>query len=131
MKTIELSGLLKALSKNKYVLLMLVVGLVLLLPAVAAFLMDLRNSGISESGSTVTKPYVIEQNPMRDALAYVFFALVIVALCLPIVAFILLSFVKQYPIDMSFSLHTLEKLLSGGMGMYFVNSLAIALLTQK
>lgn len=31
MKTIELSGLLKALSKNKYVLLMLVAGLVLLL----------------------------------------------------------------------------------------------------
>lgn len=48
---------------------------------------------------------------------------------MPIIAFVLLSFVKQYPIDMSFSLDTLFKLLSSGIGMYFVNSLAVALLT--
>ena len=107
-----------------------VVCVVLLMPAVAAFLMDLRNSGNSESGSTITKAYVIEKNKARDILVYVVFALVLLALCLPIIAFILLSFVKQYPIDMAFSTETLHKLLSSGMGMYFVNSLAIALLTS-
>ena len=107
-----------------------VVGVVLLMPAVAAFLMDLRNSGISESASTVTKPYQISENKRRDLLVYAVFAVVLLALCLPIFAFALLSFVKQYPIDMSFSLETLRKLLSGGMGMYFVNSLAVALLTS-
>lgn len=107
-----------------------VIGVVLLLPAVAAFLMDLRNSGISESSSTVTKPYKIKENRGRDAAVYAVFFVVLFALCLPVVAFILLSFVKQYPIDMSFSLDTLKKLLSGGMGMYFVNSLAVALLTS-
>lgn len=106
-----------------------VVGVVLLTPAVAAFLMDLRNSGISESGGTITKAYVIEDNKLRDTLVYVFFAVVVILLCLPIAAFIVLSFVKQFPIDMSFSLDTLKTLLTSGIGMYFVNSLAIALLT--
>ena len=106
-----------------------VVGVVLLMPAVAAFLMDLKNSGSNASSSTVTKPYFIEGNKKRDIAVYVVFALVLLALCMPIVAFVLLSFVKQYPIDMSFSLDNVRKLLSGGMGMYFVNSMAVALLT--
>lgn len=106
-----------------------VVGVVLLMPAVAAFLMDLKNSGISASGSTVTKAYQIPKNKLRDVAVYVVFGVILLALCLPIFAFVLLSFVKQYPIDMSFSLGTLKKLLVSGIGMYFVNSLAVALLT--
>lgn len=106
-----------------------VVGVVLLLPAVAAFLMDLRNSGITASGSTVTKPYRIERNKVKEALVYIAFAVLLLMLCMPIIAFVFLSFVKQYPIDMSFSLDTVRKLLSSGIGMYFVNSLAVALLT--
>lgn len=106
-----------------------VVGLVLLTPAVMAFLMDLRSSG-SVSASTVTKPYAISENRSRDRAVYTVFALVLLMLCLPIVAFVTLSFVAQYPIDMSFSLNTVRRLLSGGMGMYFVNSMAVALLTS-
>jgi len=106
-----------------------VIGVVLLTPAVAAFLMDLRNSGNAESSSTITKNYVIEKNTFRDVLVYVFFAVVLILLCLPIAAFVLLSFVKQYPIDMSFSWETMKALLTSGIGMYFVNSLAVALLT--
>ncbi len=106
-----------------------VVGVVLLLPAVAAFLMDLRNSSSDGSASTVTKPYIVAQNKTRDVLVYVLFAVVLIMLCLPIVSFICLSFVKQYPIDMSFSLDQVKKLLSNNIGMYFVNSMAVALLT--
>ena len=106
-----------------------VIGVVLLLPAVAAFLMDLRNSGINMSGSTVTKAYRIERNKVKEFLLYVLFVVFLLMLCMPIIAFIFLSFVKQYPIDMSFSLDTLRKLLTSGIGMYFVNSLAVALLT--
>lgn len=106
-----------------------VVGVVLLMPAVAAFLMDLKNSGANTSSSTVTKPYVIEQNRVRDGAVYAAFAVVLLLLCMPILAFVLLSFVKQYPIDLSVSLETVRRLLFGGMGMYFVNSLAVALLT--
>ena len=106
-----------------------VVGVVLLTPAVAAFLMDLKNTGANTSNSTVTKPYRIEPNPRRDLAVYSVFALVLLILCMPIVAFVLLSFVRQYPIDLHFSLETVKRLLSSGMGMYFVNSLAVALLT--
>jgi len=106
-----------------------VVGVVLLMPAVAAFLMDLKNSGTAASSSTVTKPYRIPENRGRDMAVYGVFGIVLLALCLPIGAFVLLSFVKQYPIDMSFSLENVDRLLSGGIGMYFVNSMAVALVT--
>jgi len=106
-----------------------VIGVILLLPAVAAFLMDLRKSSAGAVAGTVATPYRIEPNRLRDSLAFALFALVLICLCLPIFAFVLLSFVKQYPIDLSFSLDTVKKLLSGGIGMYFVNSLAVALLT--
>ncbi len=107
-----------------------VIGVVLLLPAMIAFIMDLKNSGINASGSTVTKAYFIEENKSRDVVVYVVFGVVIFLLCLPIFAFVLLSFVKQYPVDMSFSLETVRKLLTSGIGQYFVNSVAIALLTS-
>ncbi len=106
-----------------------VVGVVLLLPAVAAFLMDLRNSGISSSTSTITKAYHIEDNKRRDILVYICFGVVLFLLCLPIAAFICLSFVRQYPIDMSFSLDPIRKLLENNIGVYFVNAMAVALLT--
>ena len=91
--------------------------------------MDLRNSGIASASSTVTKVFFVEDNLRRDILVYVLFGVVLLLLCLPIVAFICLSFVTQYPIDMSFSLHPVKKLLSSGLGMYFVNSMACALVT--
>ena len=106
-----------------------VVGVILLLPAVAAFLMDLRKSSAGPAVGTVPTPYRIEGNRLRDMITYGIFALILLCLCLPIFAFVLLGFVKQYPIDLSFSLDTVKKLLSGGIGIYFVNSLAIALLT--
>lgn len=107
-----------------------VIGVILLLPAIAAFLMDLRKSNSGGSASTVTKPFCISINKRRDILVYLLFAVVLLLLCLPIVAFICLSFVKQYPIDMTFSLESVKKLLMSGMGMYFVNSMAVALLTS-
>ena len=106
-----------------------VIGVVLLMPAMVAFIMDLKNSGISASGSTITKAYKIENNKKRDIAVYVTFIVVILLLCLPIFAFALLSFVKQYPVDMSFSLDNAKKLFSSGLGQYFINSVAIALLT--
>lgn len=106
-----------------------VIGLILLMPAVAAFLMDFRKSTSGSTAGTITKPYQIEENKRRDVIVYICFAVVLLLLCLPIIAFICLSFVRKYPIDMSFSLEPVKKLLESGIGMYFVNSMAIALLT--
>ena len=106
-----------------------VVGVVLLAPAIVAFLVDLRKSGAGSSSSTVTKRYYVKENRRRDKIAYAVLSLALLMLCLPILAFVCLSFVKQYPIDLSFSLGTFRKLISSGIGMYFVNSVAVALLT--
>lgn len=106
-----------------------VVGVILLTPAVAAFLMDLKKSNTASSVSTVTKRFIVSKNKARDMGAYVFLFVAFIVMCLPITAFVCLSFVKQYPIDMSFSLDNVKKLISNGIWMYFVNSVAVALLT--
>ena len=106
-----------------------VVGVVLLTPAVVAFLGDLKNSNTSGASSTVVKAFKIKENKARDIFAYIFLGVAFFIMCLPIIGFVCLSFVKQYPIDMSFTFDNVTKLISSGIGMYFVNSVAVALLT--
>lgn len=106
-----------------------VIGVVLLAPAIIAFLGDLQKSNASGASSTVVKAFQIPINKTRDILAYIFLAVSLFIMCLPIVGFVTLSFVKQYPIDMTFTFDNIRKLISNGIGMYFVNSIAVALLT--
>ena len=104
-----------------------VIGIILLLPAFVAFLSDLRST--EHAASAIRKKYQPAINKRRDLFVYFLFFVVLILLCLPVFAFICLSFVRQYPLDMRFSLDTTRKLLSSGMGSYLVNSLAGALLT--
>jgi len=106
-----------------------VVGVILLMPAIIAFLTDLKKSTHVDAGSTVTKAYQIAENKTRDIIAYACLGVSLILVCMPIGAFVCLSFVKQYPIDMSFTLDNIRKLISGGIGIYFINSIAIALMT--
>lgn len=106
-----------------------VVGVILLMPALAAFILDLRRSGSAGAGGTVTKPYQVAPNPLRDRLVYGCFGVVLVLLCLPIGAFVCLSFVECYPVDLTPSLAQVRRLMEGRIGMFFVNSMAVALLT--
>lgn len=107
-----------------------VVGVVLLAPAVVAFLLDLRKSNTGVSASTVTKKYQVEKNKTRDILLYVGFSVAVFLLCLPIVAFACQGFVKQYPIDKTFSFAHLRRLFSDGLGTPLIVSIAVALLTS-
>lgn len=106
-----------------------IIGVLLLIPAIAAFIIDLKND---ESGnvSTVTKAYIIEKNKVRDTAAYCICIVTIILISLPIIAFLFLSVVKQYPIDLSFSLDNIKSAFDLGVGMYLKNSLAIALMTS-
>lgn len=72
------------------------VGVVLLAPAFIAFLLDLKKSGSAAAGN-LSKSYVVKKNPRRDALAYVVCICTFIAICLPILAFALLSVVSKYP----------------------------------
>lgn len=106
-----------------------VIGIILLFPAVIAFIVDLK---CKDSGnvSTVTKGFAIEKNRVRDTCAYLGCGLVIILISLPLVAFALLSVVKQYPVDMSFSLANIGEAFRIGGGVDLLNSLLIALLTS-
>lgn len=104
------------------------IGLILLLPAMVTFLSDLLGKN-EAGGAAAQRKYQPTPKRFRDICVYIFFAFVLCLLCLPILAFLCLSFVRQYPIDLAFSLNTVRKLLSSGIRDHLVNSLACALLT--
>ncbi len=90
-----------------------VYGLILLLPAVLAFLVDLFNRGAGNS-AFVTRPPEPSRRPAPRILASFFVIAVSLFTLLPVVSFIILGFAENYPTDLSFSL---------------VNSLVITALT--
>ena len=106
-----------------------IIGLILLIPAFVAFILDMKNENKGNS-STVTRAFVIQENKKRDKIATFICCLVVIMISLPILTFAILSFVKHYPTDMSFSLDNISKAFDLGVGMYLKNSLAIALLTS-
>ncbi len=106
-----------------------IIGVILLIPAVIAFVLDLKSEA-NGNASTVTKRFVVEEHRGRDRLAYTFCVVVIFLISLPIIAFAYLSIVKQYPIDMSFSLENVIQAFELGVGGYLLNSLTIALVTS-
>ena len=106
-----------------------IIGVILLIPAVIAFILDLK-SDVSGNASTVTKEYVIPENKVRDRFAYLFCGIVIFLISVPLIAFAYLSIVKQYPIDMSFSFDNIVQAFELGVGGYLLNSLTIALVTS-
>lgn len=106
-----------------------IIGIILLIPAFIAFLLDLKNDD-GGNASTVTKSYVIAQNRTRDILSYILCSITVILVSLPILTFAYLSVVEQYPINMNFSFINIQKAFDLGVGMYLKNSLAIALLTS-
>lgn len=104
------------------------IGTVLLIPAVIAFIVDLKQSS-SSNQSTVVKPYNIQENKPRDVISTIYSFVMAFLVSLPIMAFIYLSFVKKFPIDMSFSLDNIRHSFELGVGSYLLNSITIALLS--
>ncbi|MCD7999282.1 MAG: ABC transporter permease subunit [Clostridiales bacterium] len=106
-----------------------IIGSLLLIPAVIAFIIDLKNEEAANT-STVTQSFQIKENKKRDISAYILCITIVILICLPISAFLYLSFVRQYPVDTSFSLKNIAESLSLGVGRYLENSIAIALSTS-
>ncbi len=104
-------------------------GIILLIPAVAAFVIDLLCKGNHRSES-VCRPFEPGRKPLRDITA--FFLLVVISVCVvyPIISFIAITFTNQYPIDMSFTLQNVINTFRRGAGNYLLNSVTIALFTS-
>ncbi len=106
-----------------------VYGIILLIPAIAAFITDLLNKERASS-SFVKRNDGERSSRVKNAAAYTVCGIVSAAALLPIAAFAVLAFVRAYPYDMSFTLDNIVKTMSGRGGAgYLVNSLVIALLT--
>lgn len=103
-----------------------VYGLILLTPAVIAFLLDLLNKNNS-NGTFVIRPFEPRRQKGRDAVAFVTTTLLTVASLLPILSFVVLAFVKKYPTDMSLTMDHFGATMRMGGGKYLLNSVAIAL----
>lgn len=104
-----------------------VFGVILLIPAVAAFIID-RLCRNRSGNSFVTKPFILKRSPVRDIASFVLLSAVSFAVAYPIYSFARLTFAKRYPRDMSFTMHNIESSIDKGALDYLVNSLMIALL---
>lgn len=106
-----------------------VYGLVLLIPAIVAFLFDLFNHDKNNATHTV-RYFKPERRPLRDALALIFCILIFIFVSLPILAFVILTFAKGDSNHLTFTLDNINDTFRLGGGRYIINSIMIALATS-
>jgi len=105
-----------------------VIGIVLLIPALIAFLLDLFNKD-GANNSYVTKTYEKESLTSK-VLGYVITILTSMMVLLVIVSFIIQAFTRSYPSDMSFTFYNFENTFAKNGGKFLLNSILVALLTS-
>lgn len=105
-------------------------GAVLLLPAVAAFLVDTFCKNRTDKNFTA-KAFAPKKSIVRDALSYLFLALLSVCVITPILSFLPVALSANYPIDTTFTLKNLQLVFVVKNGLrYLLNSLLIAVLVS-
>lgn len=102
-----------------------VYGMILLVPAVIAFLLDMLNKNQANS-TYVIRPFQPRRKLGRDVAATVITGLLTVLALTPILSFTVLAFVKQYPTDMTITLDHLTRTLQMNGGRYLINSVIIS-----
>ncbi|MEG0302991.1 MAG: phosphonate ABC transporter permease, partial [Gordonibacter sp.] len=74
----------------------------------------------------MSRSFDLAKSKLRDAVGYVVSAVVSVAILLPLGSFAIVSFVRKYPIDLTFTLNNIGRSLNLNVGEYWLNSIAIA-----
>lgn len=103
-----------------------VYGSLLLIPAVIAFIIDLLNKDRGNE-SYITKPHPPARNRLLLLVSYLFCAGITVFTLLPILAFVVLAFARNYPSDLSFTFENVIKAFNLQAGDYLLHSILIAL----
>ncbi len=104
-----------------------VIGLVLLLPALVAFLIDLLNRDPGNA-SYVTRPYIRKQEVIAKTLAYLLCGFVSLCVLLPIGSFAVLTFADKYPLRLTPTIAHITRTFQMDGGRYLLNSFIIATL---
>lgn len=102
-----------------------VIGSMLLIPAIIAFVIDMFNEGAARS-SYVTKRVKARKNGFRDGVCYAICTCFSILVMIPIATFVLLTFVKRYPLDMTITFEHIMKTFEMNGGQYFINSLVVS-----
>lgn len=104
-----------------------VIGAMLLLPAVAAFVVDLMNPERG-GGAFVSEPVRPKRRWGPDALAGIYCGVLGLCVVAPVVAFCFMVFETKYPVDATFTLYHIQKAMNRGAGEYLLNSVIYSLL---
>jgi iron(III) transport system permease protein len=102
-----------------------VIGSILLIPAVAAFVFDLLNRDRANQNFVIQEK-AKAKNGLRDAAAACYVILVCLLIALPVLVFVFLTFINSYPVDMGLSFRNIARTMKMGAGRYLGNSLTIA-----
>ncbi|MBR4335218.1 MAG: ABC transporter permease subunit, partial [Clostridia bacterium] len=102
-----------------------VIGILLLIPAVAAFVIDLLVPDHGQAGF-VSEPAGTGCGKVARLLAYLFSGIVSTLILLPILAFIVQIFAKSYPTDLSFTFSHIRDTFRSGADRFLPNSLLYA-----
>ncbi len=103
-----------------------VIGMVLLIPAVIAFIFDFISKDTRSSGF-VNRPFALKKSFERDFFAYGFLTVISVVIIYPILNFVGLTFNKNYPSDLTFTMDNIQSTMNKGAGDFLWNSVIIAL----
>ena len=102
-----------------------VIGSFLLVPTVVAFVFDLLNRDRANV-TFVTQEKTKAKSWLRDTAALCYVTVICVIIAMPVIVFVVLTFINNYPVDMSVSLRNVTRTLNMGAGRYLANSLVIA-----
>ncbi len=102
------------------------IGVVLLVPAVAAFLADMLNPDNGQN-SFIAEQVQPKKSMGRDIISSVFCVILSICVFLPILAFCVIVLNTKYPINTTLTFAHIQNTLSRGAGRYLVNSLIYSL----
>lgn len=102
-----------------------VIGAVLLVPAVIAFILDTINRDKASSSFGI-RPFKRIDNPIAETVAFALCALTGAVIVLPAASFLLISIVQKYPIAMQPTFDNFKRAFSMNTGTYLANSLLIS-----
>lgn len=106
------------------------IGLLLLLPALIAFLMDLKNNE-DENLNAVPRKYKVKKNILRDCILGIVTFIVMAFIAIVLVSFLVLTFVNSYPYDLTPTWEHIIMVFERGVGKYIFNSFCIAVLAAS
>ena len=103
-----------------------IIGMFLILPALVAFVVDvlIKDNSASEAQQRRIKPTIL-----FNTISRIFLILIIVVLLVPSISFVVISFTKSFPNDLSFTMEHLNYVIKRDIWAYFTNSIFISILT--